>query len=447
MWSNPIPARAAPHGAIFSPRGGLIFTPKPSPPKLRRATPLADFNDPLWILYSSGTTGKPKCVTHGVGGPLLEHLKEHLLHVDLRRGERILYYTTCGWMMWNWLVSALAARATIVLFDGDPFLPNCESLWDVAAREKIAVAGVSAKYLCALEKAGGEIARGRDLTSLRAVLSTGSPLSAPSYDYFYRVAPPRARLQSISGGTDIVGCFALGHPCLPIRRGEIQCVSLGLDVAVFDDGGRARSGGKGELVCRRPLPSQPLGFWSDADGRKFRAAYFSRFAGVWAHGDYAEMRAQAFAAPTGERIEYESAVIHGRADATLNPGGVRIGTAEIYRVVESMPEILEALAVGQKIDDDNDDERIVLFVRLAAGSELTDDLRSRIRSRLRVEASPRHLPARILAAADFPRTVSGKIAELAVRRLLRGEPPDNREALANPESLAFFADLRKAERE
>ena len=301
---------------------------------------------------------------------------------------------------------------------------------------------MSAKYLCALEKAGGEIARGRDLTSLRAVLSTGSPLSAPSYDYFYRVAPPRARLQSISGGTDIVGCFALGHPCLPIHRGEIQCVSLGLDVAVFGDGGRARSDGKGELVCRRPLPSQPLGFWGDDGGRKFQAAYFSRFAGVWAHGDYAEMRARAFTASTGERIEYESAIIHGRADATLNPGGVRIGTAEIYRVVESMPEILEALAVGQKIDDD--DERILLFVRLAAGVELTDDLRSRIRSRLRVEASPRHLPARILAAADFPRTVSGKIAELAVRRLLRGEPPDNREALANPESLAFFADLRQS---
>jgi acetoacetyl-CoA synthetase len=386
------------------------------------ATP---FDHPVYILYSSGTTGPPKGIVHGAGGTLLQHLKEHLLHVDLHRDDRLFYFTTCGWMMWNWLVSGLASGATLVLYDGSPTHPDQVALWRLVDEEGITVFGTSARYLAGLAKSG---TRPRDtcrLTTLRTILSTGSPLAAETFDAVYDIVKTDVQLASISGGTDICGCFALGNPLLPVRRGELQCVALGMAVEIFDVSGTASPQGKGELVCTRPFPSQPVGFWGDPGGEKYRRAYFARFPGVWAHGDYAEHT------PSGGLI------IHGRSDAVLNPGGVRIGTAELYRAVESVPEVLESLAIGQQWAGD---ERIVLFVVLAPGQQLDAELAEKIRSTVRSTLSPRHVPAKVLQVPDLPRTRSGKLTELAVRAVVHGEPPGNEEALANPEVLAHFRD-------
>ncbi len=397
----------------------------PAPPPLGFAQ--LPFDHPAYILFSSGTTGKPKCIVHGAGGTLLQHLKELVLHTDLRPGDRLLYFTTCGWMMWNWLASGLAAGATLVLYDGSPFHPGPAALPDLLAREGVTVFGTSAKYIAALEKAGVKPRATHDLSRLRTVLSTGSPLVPESFDYVYRDVKADLQLASISGGTDIVSCFALGCPILPVYRGELQCLGLGMAVDVFDAAGRPVLGRKGELVCRRPFPSMPVGFWNDPDGRRYRAAYFERFPGVWAHGDFAELT------PHG------GLVIHGRSDAVLNPGGVRIGTAEIYRQVEKLDEVLESLAVGQRWGDD---ERVLLFVVLRAGLVLDEALRGRIRSVIGTNTTPRHVPAEIHQVDDIPRTRSGKMVELAVRAVLHGEPVENVEALANPEALAQFARLR-----
>jgi len=384
------------------------------------------FDHPLYILYSSGTTGAPKCIVHGAGGTLLQHQKEHLLHTDLRRGDRIFYYTTCGWMMWNWLASALATGATLVLYDGSPLHPDPGALWRMAQQERITIFGTSAKYLAQLEKETYEPRRSVDLTSLRTLLSTGSPLLPDSFDFVYRAVKSDLLLASISGGTDIVSCFALGCPIRPVYRGELQCRGLGMRVEVFDEAARALRGERGELVCTAPFPSMPIGFWNDPDGAKYRAAYFERFPGVWHHGDYAELTA------------HDGLVIYGRSDAVLNPGGVRIGTAELYAAVEGMSEIEEALAVGQ---DWHGDTRIVLFVRLRPGVELDESLRRRIRETIRAQTSPRHVPARIIAAPDLPRTRSGKLTELAVRNVIHGRPVGNVDALANPQALEYFRDL------
>ncbi len=388
-------------------------------------TPVA-FDHPLYILYSSGTTGVPKCIVHGTGGTLLQHLKELGLHTDLQADDRLFYFTTCGWMMWNWLVSGLAVGATLVLFDGSPFHPGAERLLDMIDAEHINVFGTSAKYLAALEKAGARPAQSHRLSGLKSLLSTGSPLSHESFEYVYREIKADLCLSSISGGTDIVSCFALGNPVLPVWPGELQCKGLGMAVEVWDDEGQPLSSGKGELVCTRHFPSLPTGFWQDADGSCFRAAYFERFPGVWAHGDYAEVTA------------HGGLVIHGRSDAVLNPGGVRIGTAEIYRQVEKVEAVLESIAIGQEWQGD---VRVVLFVRLREGVELSDALQEQIRQTIRANTTPRHVPARIVAVADIPRTISGKIVELAVRNVVHGLPVKNTEALANPEALALFRDL------
>jgi acetoacetyl-CoA synthetase len=388
-------------------------------------TPVA-FDHPLYILYSSGTTGVPKCIVHGTGGTLLQHLKELGLHTDLQADDRLFYFTTCGWMMWNWLVSGLAVGATLVLFDGSPFHPGAERLLDMIDAEHINVFGTSAKYLAALEKAGARPAQSHRLSGLKSLLSTGSPLSHESFEYVYREIKAELCLSSISGGTDIVSCFALGNPVLPVWPGELQCKGLGMAVEVWDDEGHPLSSGKGELVCTRHFPSMPTGFWQDADGSRFRAAYFERFPGVWAHGDYAEETA------------HGGLVIHGRSDAVLNPGGVRIGTAEIYRQVEKVEAVLESIAIGQEWQGD---VRVVLFVRLREGVELSDALQEQIRQTIRANTTPRHVPARIVAVADIPRTISGKIVELAVRNVVHGQPVKNTDALANPEALALFRDL------
>ncbi len=383
------------------------------------------FDHPLYVLFSSGTTGVPKCIVHGAGGTLLQHLKEHRLHVDLGPSDRLFYFTTCGWMMWNWLASGLASGATLVLYDGSPFHPEPAALFDLAERERVTVFGTSAKFIDAAAKAGVEPIRTHDLSPLRTILSTGSPLVPESFDWVYANVKRDVHLASISGGTDIVSCFVLGSPTLPVWRGEIQCPGLGMQVEIFDASGRPVAGEKGELVCTAPFPSVPLGFWNDPGGRRFRAAYFERFPGAWAHGDFAETT------PHG------GFVIHGRSDAVLNPGGVRIGTAEIYRPVERIPEVLESLAIGQEWRGDT---RIVLFVRLREGELLDEALAERIRARIRRDASPRHVPARILQVADIPRTRSGKIVELAVRDVVHGRPVRNREALANPEALDLYRD-------
>jgi acetoacetyl-CoA synthetase len=382
---------------------------------------------PLYILFSSGTTGMPKCIVHSAGGTLLKHLSEHRMHSDLRGGDRLFYFTTLGWMMWNWLVSGLASGATLMLYDGSPFHPSGDILWDFVAAEGATHFGTSAKYIDALKKAGLEPGNSHDLSALRVLLSTGSPLAPESFDYIYAGIKQDLHLASISGGTDLCGCFVLGVPTQPVWRGEIQGAALGMAVDVFDASGhRAPVHEKGELVCTKPFPSMPVGFWNDADGKKYRAAYFSRFANIWHHGDFAEW------------TEHGGMIIHGRSDATLNPGGVRIGTAEIYRQVEQLDEVQESIVIGQ---DWQHDVRVVLFVVLKPGLTLDAALSERIKRQIRSGASPRHVPAKLVQVADIPRTKSGKITELAVRDVVHGRQVKNKEALANPEALELYRNL------
>ncbi len=384
------------------------------------------FDHPLYILFSSGTTGTPKCIVHGAGGTLIQHLKEHALHTDIGREDRLFYYTTCGWMMWNWLVSGLARGATIVLYDGSPVHPGPGALFDLAEREALTVFGTSAKYLAAIEKAGVRPHASYDLSRLRCLLSTGSPLLPESFDFVYRHIKSDLQLSSISGGTDIVSCFALGNPMQPVYRGELQCRGLGMAVEILDQSGQPIRESKGELVCRKPFPSMPIGFWNDPDGSCYRSAYFDRYPGVWAQGDYAELTAR------------DGLMIYGRSDAVLNPGGVRIGTAELYRQAESLPEVLESLAIGQRWQGD---ERIILFVVLQHSSALNPELEHRIRTVIRTNTTPRHVPAEIIQVVELPRTFSGKIAELAVRAVVHEQPVSNVDALRNPDSLDQFRNL------
>jgi acetoacetyl-CoA synthetase len=383
------------------------------------------FNAPLYVLYSSGTTGPPKCIVHGAGGTLLQHRKEHVLHVDLAADDVIFFFTTTGWMMWNWLVSALAEGCTVVLYDGSPLHPDPGALWRMAESERVSVFGTSPRYLGALAKERFAPGAGHDLAALRTLLSTGAPLAPELFDFVWRDVRPEVHLASISGGTDIISCFALGNPWQPVRRGELQGPGLGMDVDVVDGAGASLRGAPGELVCRSPFPSMPLGFRGDADGSRFRAAYFERFPGMWHHGDYATITA------------HGGLVISGRSDTVLNPGGVRIGTAEIYRAAESVPEVLECVAVGQEWLGD---VRVLLFVRLRAGAALDEALAGRIRAAIRAGASPRHMPAKVLAVDDIPRTLNGKVSETAVREAIHGRPVKNLAALANPGALAAFRD-------
>jgi acetoacetyl-CoA synthetase len=382
------------------------------------------FNHPLYVLYSSGTTGVPKCIVHGAGGVLLMHLKEHLLHCDVKPGDRVFYFTTCGWMMWNWLVTALGAGATLLLYDGSPFVKRGNILFDYAQAENMTHLGTSAKFIDAAAKAGVNPVATHQLTALRAILSTGSPLAPEGFDYVYAHVKKDVCLSSISGGTDLVACFAGGAPILPVWRGELQCRLLAMKVEVFDDAGRPLPPRqKGELVCTAPFPTMPLGFWNDPDGSKYRAAYYEKFPNVWRHGDWSEI------------TEHDGMIIYGRSDAVLNPGGVRIGTAEIYRQVEKLDEVVESIVIGQ---DWEGDVRVVLFVRLREGLALDDALVKRIREVIRANTTPRHVPAVILQVPDIPRTKSNKIVELAVRAVVHGQPVKNVEALANPEALEHF---------
>ncbi|HEY6871385.1 MAG TPA: acetoacetate--CoA ligase [Geobacteraceae bacterium] len=385
---------------------------------------------PLYIMYSSGTTGPPKCMVQGAAGVLVNHLKELVLHTDLKRDDTIIYLTTCGWMMWNWLVSSLAVGATVVLYEGHPFHPDPGALWRLAEREGITVFGTSARYLASLEKAGVKPVRECDLSKLRAVLSTGSPLAAEGFRYVYREVKEDLQLASISGGTDLNGCFALGNPIGPVYPGELQCRGLGMRVEVFNAAGKPVVGEQGELVCTAPFPSMPIRFWDDPDGSRYRKAYFGTFPGVWRHGDWCML------------TETGGMVIYGRSDATLNPGGVRIGTAELYRLAETFPEIADSLAVGQRWQGD---ERVILFVKMAEGCELTDALRERIRRAIRENVSPRHVPEKIIRIADIPYTINMKKVELAVRQVIHGEPVKNRDALANPEALELYRGLAELE--
>ena len=384
------------------------------------------FNDPLYILYSSGTTGKPKCITHKVGGVLLQHLKEQRLHADIRPGDRVFFFTTCGWMMWNWLVSALASRAALVLYDGSPFYPDGNVLWDYAEAVDMTLFGTSARYLDALKKNNMAPGRKYDLSSLRSLCSTGSVLAPESFDYVYQAIKADLCLASFSGGTDIVSCFVLGNPMLPVYRGEIQCRGLGMAVEVFDDAGQAVRNQKGELVCTQTFPSQPAFFWADESGEKYHDAYFAKYQNVWHHGDYIML------------TEHDGIVIYGRSDATLNPGGVRIGTAEIYRHVEQLDEVVESIVIGQDWDSD---VRMVLFVVLQAGLSLDDELVNKIRQTIRDKCTPRHMPAKVIQVAEIPRTKSGKIVELAVREVVHNREVKNIHSLANPQVLELYRDL------
>jgi acetoacetyl-CoA synthetase len=387
---------------------------------------------PLCILYSSGTTGVPKCIVHGVGGTLLQHLKEHRMHCDLKPGDRLFFFTTCGWMMWNWLASALASEATLLLYDGSPFVRDGRILWDYADEERMTHFGTSAKYLDALKKSGLEPRKDYRLSSVRALLSTGSPLSPEGFEYVYQSIKEDVCLSSISGGTDIMSCFALGCPTRPVWRGELQCRGLGMKVEAYDENGKPLPAGsrlRGELVCTAAFPSMPIGFWNDPGGARYHATYFERFPNVWCHGDYVEI------------TEHDGMIIYGRSDATLNPGGVRIGTAEIYRQVERLDEVVEALVIGQTWPPGEiGDVRVVLFVRLREGLTLDEALIDKIKRQIRVNTTPRHVPAKVVQVTDIPRTKSGKIVELAVRNVVHGEAVKNVEALANAEALEQFRD-------
>ncbi len=428
---------AAALGRLPSVRRVVLVSYLGSQSTLPQAVPFADygergasqrferfpFDHPLYVLYSSGTTGVPKCIVHGAGGTLLQHLKEQRLHTDLKPGDRLFFFTTCGWMMWNWLASALASEATIVLYDGSPLHPGPQVLWDMAAAEAVTVFGTSPRYLATLQKEGYRPREHHALAVLRTLLSTGSPLAAEQYDFVRDAIGADVQLASISGGTDIVSCFALGNPLLPVWRGELQCRGLGMSVEVWNDEGQPVTGERGELVCTAPFPSMPVGFWNDPEGHRYRAAYFERFPGVWHHGDYALLT------PHG------GLVIHGRSDAVLNPGGVRIGTAEIYRQVEQLEEVVDCVVVGQETGHD---VRVVLFVRLRDGLTLDDAIRDRIRRQIRANTTPRHVPAKILQVPEIPRTISGKVVELAVRETIHGRPVKNTDALANPRALEHF---------
>ena len=384
------------------------------------------FDHPLYILYSSGTTGKPKCIVHGQGGTLLQHKKEHQLHVDLRSEDTLFFFTTCGWMMWNWLVSALAVRCTIVLFDGSPFHPQASTMFDICQAEAVTVFGISAKFLSGTQKEGVVPVESHDLGAMRMLISTGSPLTHEGFNYVYEGIQPDCHLVSMSGGTDLISCFMIGNPNLPVYEGELQCAGLGMAVEIWDDAGHDMANGSGELVCTRAFPSAPVGFWNDPDQQKYRAAYFDRFDNIWVHGDYAE------------RTENGGFIIHGRSDAVLNPGGVRIGTAEIYRQVEHFDDIVDAVCVGQQWQDD---VRVILFVVTRDGAPISNSLVDDIKLRIRNFASPRHTPAKIIQVADIPRTMSGKIAELAVRDVIHDRSVKNTSALANPEALDYFRSL------
>ena len=387
-----------------------------------------EFNHPLFIMFSSGTTGKPKCIVHGHGGTLLEHLKEHQLHCDIKPDDRVFYFTTCGWMMWNWLVSALASEATLMLYDGSPFYPDGNILMDYCQTENFTLFGASAKYIDALNNGGFKPIKTHSFPKLRMITSTGSPLVPESFDYVYSSIKSDVCLASISGGTDIIGCFILGNPIGPVYRGELQTRSLGMSVQVFDENGKPVKGEKGELVCTKPFPSMPVMFWNDPNGEKYHNSYFSRYENIWCHGDFVEL------------TQNDGIIIYGRSDAVLNPGGVRIGTAEIYRQVESFDEIVESISVGQEWESDI---RVLLFVKMKDGCNLNEELIAQIKTKIKNNASPRHVPAKIIQVNDIPRTISGKIVELAVREVIHNRPVRNLESLANPEALNYFKGIKE----
>ncbi len=384
------------------------------------------FDHPLYIMYSSGTTGLPKCMVQSTGGILIHHLKELMLHTNLKREDTIFYFTTCGWMMWNWLTSSLAVGATLVLFDGNPFHPHPGALWEMAQEEKVTVFGTSAGYIAALQNSGVKPGENYDLSNLRAVLSTGSPLSVEGFEFIYNEVKSDLQLASIAGGTDLNGCFALGNPMGPVYAGELQCRGLAMDVRAFDESGNELINQEGELVCCKPFPSMPIYFWDDPDGSKYHSAYFDVFANIWRHGDFVTV------------TDHGGVVMLGRSDATLNPGGVRIGTAEIYRQLEQMEEVEDSVVIGQNWKNDI---RVILFVKLAPGYELTDDLKNKIKQTIRTNASPRHVPAKILSTPEVPYTLNMKKVELAVKKIIEGQPVLNRDALGNPEALDYYADL------